>query len=57
MRCARCNRQLKNPSDSGYGAKCETYVLGTKPPRVRLFDRRVKRSADERQSDLFEVRA
>lgn len=56
MNCAKCGRALKNPSPSGYGPVCLRAVTGTKPARVRLFDRRVKRSADERQVELFEVR-
>lgn len=57
MKCAKCGRALKNPSTSGYGPVCQRAVLGSKPGRVRLFDRRVKRSADERQVEIaFEVR-
>lgn len=56
MKCNRCGRSLKYPAPSGYGPKCEAAVLGAKPARIRLFDRRVKRSADERQVEIaFEV--
>ncbi len=56
MICAKCGRALKNPSPSGYGPVCQRAVLGSKPGRVRLFDRRVKR-VDERQVEIaFEVR-
>lgn len=53
MKCARCNRQLKNPAPSGYGPKCATAVLGAKPARVRLSGRR-SADLDERQVELFE---
>lgn len=53
-RCTRCNRRLKAPSESGMGDKCRMYVLGTKPRRVQILDRRpVKR--DDRTPDLFEA--
>lgn len=54
MKCARCSRTLKNPSPSGYGPVCLVAVLGAKPARVRLFDRRPA-GKDERQVELFEV--
>lgn len=52
MKCNRCRRELKNPSPTGYGPKCAAAVLGTKPARVRLFDRRPA-PRDERQEELF----
>ncbi len=55
MNCARCGRALKNPAPSGYGPKCATAVLGTRPARTRLFDRKPQK-ADERQVELFEAR-
>ena len=54
MRCARCGRQLKNPSSNGFGPRCAAFVLGVQPARVRRF---VKARPDERQTELFvEVR-
>ncbi len=56
MKCARCNRPLKNPAQNGYGPKCAAAVLGTKPARVRLTGRRPT-GKDERQTEMFgEVR-
>lgn len=52
MRCLRCGRSLKNPSPSGYGPTCARAVLGAKPKRVRLFDRR-RATSDANQPDLF----
>lgn len=55
MKCARCSRQLKNPSPSGYGPKCATAVLGVQPVRVRRFSR-AKQMRDVRQQEIvFEV--
>lgn len=56
MRCIRCHRPLKHASSTGMGPVCLRAVTGAKPARVRLFDRRVRRSADERQVEIaFEV--
>jgi hypothetical protein len=57
MKCARCNRPLKNASPSGLGPKCAQAVLGTKPRRrIGESIRTVHR--DERTQDLFsEARA
>lgn len=48
-RCARCNRQLKEPSPSGLGPRCALYVLGRKEKRQAREP--VKR--DERTADMF----
>jgi hypothetical protein len=53
MKCARCNRPLKNLSPNGYGPKCAAAVLGVLPARAR----RASKAPDERQTVLFtEVR-
>ena len=51
MKCNRCGKPCR-PSESGFGPKCERYVLGSKPRRAPAVDRRpVKR--DELTPDLF----
>ena len=50
MKCNRCGKPCR-PSDSGFGPKCERYVLGSKPRRAAKAE--VKR--DSRTKDLFEV--
>nr|DAG84896.1 MAG TPA: zinc-ribbon containing domain protein [Caudoviricetes sp.] len=54
MKCARCNRPLKNPTSNGYGPKCATAVLGARPARSRHTSRRPA-GKDERQVELFSV--
>lgn len=49
MKCNRCGKPCR-PSESGFGPKCERYVLGTKPRRAKV-DQPVKRDALTR--DLF----
>jgi len=58
-RCDRCHRPLKNASESGFGPRCEVYVLGTKhESRQRRVRCKVRRSADDRQAELpLEVRS
>ena len=54
MKCNRCGKPCR-PSASGFGPRCERYVLGTKPKRApSLFSRRSARR-DEQTADLFEA--
>lgn len=56
--CTRCGRKLTNPGIGGMGPVCARAVLGAKPKRIHLFDRRRTAGKDERQPDLFgEVQA
>lgn len=50
LRCTRCNRRMKRPTETGLGPTCQVYVLGRKP---RPAPREDRRSADERQRELF----
>ena len=52
MKCNRCGKPCR-PSESGFGPKCERYVLGTKPRRAAKVDQSVKR--DPLTADLFEA--
>ena len=57
MNCARCGRSLKNPAPSGYGPRCLTAVVGSKPARARRVDSKAVR-VNERQIEIaFEVRS
>ena len=49
MKCNRCGKPCR-PSESGFGPKCERYVMGSKPRRAAKAE--VKR--DPRTKDLFE---
>ena len=51
MKCNRCSKPCR-PSESGFGPKCERYVLGSKPRRAKV-ERAVKR--DDCTPDLFEA--
>jgi len=52
MKCNRCGKPCR-PSESGFGPKCERYVLGAKPRRAAKVDQSVKR--DPLTADLFEA--
>jgi hypothetical protein len=49
-RCAKCNRPLLRPSESGYGPVCARSLFGAKPRRVKRENRK---GADERTPDMF----
>lgn len=53
IRCTRCHRPMRAPSETGLGPKCQVAVLGRKP-KPRKVSARVER--DERTADLFEHR-
>lgn len=53
IRCTRCHRPMRAPSETGLGPKCQMAVLGRKPKPRRVV---VTAARDERTADLFEVR-
>ena len=51
IRCTRCHRQMRAPSETGLGPKCAQAVLGRKPKPRRVV---VTAARDERTPDLFD---
>lgn len=52
-RCAKCGRKLKREPVLGqWGPVCARAILGAKPKRPALFDRRPAKP-DARQAELF----
>lgn len=51
VKCAKCNRPLKRPSETGYGPVCLRALFGAKPKKVKAEP--VKR--DELTRPLFDL--
>jgi len=51
IRCARCHRPMRAPSETGLGPKCQMVVLGRKPKPRRVV---VTAARDTATGDLFE---
>lgn len=56
IRCTRCGRALKAPTDTGLGPRCQMAVLGPRPKR-QAAAKPARPRRDERTRDLFEQAA
>ena len=55
IRCTRCGRSLKAPTDTGLGPRCQMAVLGPRPKRQAEPAKPARVRRDDRTPDLFDA--